>query len=408
MGMENRHTKASVRLARRMACLAGAGLAACSAGSGEGLDISGRPVDEGGDVPLVATLSSIQANVFDPFCVICHSGAAAPLGLRLDEANSFTNLVGVPSRQDSGVLRVAPGNPGQSYLIRKIEGTASEGERMPLGGAPLPQATIDVVRQWISDGAPPGNAGPADLPPTVVSLTPLPASSGAEFPTEIVAGFDQEIDASTVNALTFRLQRAGGDGQFDDADDVDVVASAVALSPANPRLAIMNLEGVAAIADRYRVTLSGSGASVILSIGGKALDGEFTGTFPSGDSNEGGDFVAEFEVQGVQATLVSIQQNVFTPTCAVAGCHTGPTGPNLPAGMDLSTESASFASLVNVASLQQPGILRVAPNDADGSYLVQKLEGTAASGMRMPLGGGALDPPVIEAIRAWIDAGANQ
>jgi len=405
--METRNTVGFARRARSIACLAAVGLAACSAGSGEGLDISGRPIAEGGDVPLAATLSSIQANVFDPFCVVCHAGAAAPLGLRLDESNSFTNLVGVPSRQNGGLLRVEPGGPGRSYLIMKIEGTASEGDRMPLGGPPLPQATIDVVRQWISDGALPGNTGPADLPPTVVSLTPLPASSGPDFPTEIVAGFDQEIDASTVNALTFTLQRAGGDGQFDDGNDVAVVASAVALSPANPRLAIMELDGIPAIADRYRVTLSGSGPNVIQSIDGKVLDGEFTGIFPSGDGNQGGDFVAEFEVQGVQATLVSIQQNVFTPTCAVSGCHTGPTGPILPAGMDLSTESASFASLVNVASLQQPGILRVAPNNADGSYLVQKLEGTAASGMQMPLGGGTLDPPVIEAIRAWIDAGAN-
>ena len=65
-------------------------IAGCTAGSGEGLDISGRPISEGGDVPLAPTLASVQANVFNPSCIVCHSGANAPQGLRLDAANSFT------------------------------------------------------------------------------------------------------------------------------------------------------------------------------------------------------------------------------------------------------------------------------------------------------------------------------
>lgn len=383
-------------------------LAACSAGSGEGLDISGRPLSEGGDVPLAATLASIQANVFNPACVVCHAGAAAPLGLRLDEGNSFTNLVGVPSAQVGALLRVAPGDPDASYLVRKLEGTASEGQRMPIGGPPVPQATIDFVRQWITDGALPDDSGPPAAPPVVVSLSPAPGSSGPDFPAQIVAGFDQEIDASTVNALTFTLQRAGGDGQFGDGNEVEIVADSVGLSAVNPRLAVMDLASVAAVADRYRVTLAGSGPNLILSIGAQALDGEFSGAFPSGDGSEGGDFVAEFDIEGVQATLASIQDNVFTPNCSFSGCHSGPAGPGLPTGMDLSAAAESFASLVNVASVQVPGTLRVAPGNAAASYLVQKIEGTAAVGDRMPLGGAVLDPATINAVRAWIDAGAPQ
>ena len=79
-----------------------------------------------------------------------------------------------------------------------------------------------------------------------------------------------------------------------------------------------------------------------------------------------------------------------------------------PASSDLSSAAASFANLVNVSSVQQPSLLRVAPGDADASYLVQKIEGTAAVGSRMPLGGGALDAATIDAIRAWIDSGAEQ
>ena len=101
----------------------------CSAGSGDGLNISGRPLSEAGDLPLAPTLESVQANVFDPSCIVCHSGANAPQGLRLDTANSFTSLVGISSREDGSVLRVAPGAPDNSYLIHKLEGTASLRER---------------------------------------------------------------------------------------------------------------------------------------------------------------------------------------------------------------------------------------------------------------------------------------
>jgi len=380
----------------------------CSAGSGEGLDISGRPLGEGGDVPLAATLASIQANVFNPSCIVCHAGATAPQGLRLDAANSFTNLVGVASRQSSSILRVAPGDPDLSYLIQKLEDTASDGEQMPLGGPPIPQSTIDFVRQWIADGALPNSGGPPNTPPVVASLIPDPDSVLGSLPPDISAGFDRDIDASTINDLTFTLIRSGGDGTFGDGNEVVIVPASVALSGMNPRLAVMDLTGASAIEDRYQVTLYGSGANMILDISGTALDGEYSGAFPSGDGTEGGDFVVEFEVQGIQPSLASIQNNIFTPTCSVAGCHSGPPGPNLPAGMDLSSAAASFSSLINIASFQEPTIFRVAVGDADASYLIHKLEGTSAQGSRMPQGGPFLDQTTIDVVRLWIDSGAPQ
>ena len=365
---------------------------ACAPGSGEGLDLSGRPLSEGGDVPLGPNLASIQANVFNPSCIVCHAGAGAPQGLRLDAANSFTDLVGVPSRQASSVLRVSPGNPGQSYLIQKLEGSASAGDQMPLGGPPIPQATIDFVRQWITDGALPVSATvPSGTPPVVVSLTPEPDQVIPTFPAQIIAGFDQDIDASTVNAVTFGLLASGGDGSFSEGNEAPITATSVSLSGINARLAVMDLSGVSPLEDRFQVTLRGSGANIILNLDGVALDGNFT---------------AQFEVRGIQATLQSIQDNVFTPICS-SGCHTGPPGPSLPAGMDLSSAMASALSLVDIPSLEQPGILRVASGDAANSYLIQKVEGTALSGERMPLGGPFLDQATIDTIRTWIDQGAK-
>jgi hypothetical protein len=51
--------------------------------------------------------------------------------------------------------RVDPGDPDNSYLVQKVEGTAAVGGRMPLGGSRIPQEEIDLIRQWISEGANP-------------------------------------------------------------------------------------------------------------------------------------------------------------------------------------------------------------------------------------------------------------
>lgn len=139
-----------------VAYLAVATIAGCGSGSGEGLDSNGRPIGSGGagGGPLTPEFASIQEHVFTPICTVCHAGAGAPQGLRLDAANSYGLLVGVASTEVGSILRVAPGNPDNSYLIQKLEGHASVGARMPLGGPYLDSATIAVIRQWITDGAP--------------------------------------------------------------------------------------------------------------------------------------------------------------------------------------------------------------------------------------------------------------
>ncbi|HEY5808335.1 MAG TPA: hypothetical protein VIT67_10230, partial [Povalibacter sp.] len=142
------------------------------AGNGDGLDESGRPVD-GAPQPLTATFESIQENVFTPLCTGCHSGAQAPLGLRLDEAASYAMLVNAPSVEVPALRRVQPGNPDSSYLIQKIEGSAAVGARMPLNGPALPQATIDVMRQWITDGAQRTAAvGASAMPAALMGISP--------------------------------------------------------------------------------------------------------------------------------------------------------------------------------------------------------------------------------------------
>lgn len=136
-------------------------------------------------------------------------------------------------------------------------------------------------------------------------------------------------------------------------------------------------------------------------------DGDVTLTAEAEDAagNVGTSAGVDVTVQNaVAVTLTEIQQQVFTPICSV--CHTGPTSGSLPSGMNLSTAADSFAALVGVPSLQVGSLDRVEPNDPDNSYIIQKLEGTAAVGGRMPQGGPFLNQDTVDMIREWIANGA--
>jgi hypothetical protein len=123
-------------------------LAACGGG---GEDAPPTPPPAG----LQPTLASIQANVFTPSCAKsgCHADPGAMLGLNLEAGQSAANLINVPSFYGGMIVRVIPGNPNDSFLIQKLEGTALFGAQMPADGLYLQQVTVDVIRQWIQDGA---------------------------------------------------------------------------------------------------------------------------------------------------------------------------------------------------------------------------------------------------------------
>src|SRR5690606_13755121 len=201
-----------------------------------------------------------------------------------------------------------------SYLIQKLEGTAAVGARMPRTGTPRPQADIDVIRQWITDGAQPATPPePPSAPLRVTSLSPLPDSTLEALPASIIAVFDRELDATSVTPDTFTLTASGGDGTFDDGNETEIAAASVEIAAGNPASAVLDLGGVDAGDDTYRVRLAGDGPVVILDLDSNALDGEFAGAFPSGDGTQGGDFVASFVVAAPPPTLDSLQADVFTP-----------------------------------------------------------------------------------------------
>ena len=86
----------------------------------------------------------------------CHSSQSRASGLVLEKDSSYANIVGVPSRQVPAMNLIAPGDPAQSYLLRKLQGTQTSvggsGGQMPPGGATDP-ALISNVQTWTEEGA---------------------------------------------------------------------------------------------------------------------------------------------------------------------------------------------------------------------------------------------------------------
>jgi uncharacterized protein (TIGR03118 family) len=106
-----------------------------------------------------STLSFLQTKVFTPICSGCHNGSvptsgALPASQNLTAGNTFANIVGITSHEVPTLMRVKPGDPANSYLVQKVEGAAGiSGVRMPAGGTPLDQVTIDQIKSWIAAGA---------------------------------------------------------------------------------------------------------------------------------------------------------------------------------------------------------------------------------------------------------------
>lgn len=89
-------------------------------------------------------------------CVTCHyPGSPDPP----DFSNPFDpveGVVGVAAAFRSDLLLVEPGNPDASFLVMKLEAaqaTSEFGAPMPYSYTPFLDEQVDVIRQWIVEGA---------------------------------------------------------------------------------------------------------------------------------------------------------------------------------------------------------------------------------------------------------------
>jgi len=98
-------------------------------------------------------------------------------------------------------------------------------------------------------------------------------------------------------------------------------------------------------------------------------------------------------------TFSSIQTVVFNQRC------TNHHGALAQGDLDLRSPQ-SFNNLVGAPSTQTM-LMRVAPGDAESSYMIHKLEGRAGiAGDRMPQNGPFLTTAEVDVIKTWINDGA--
>ncbi|MBI4914387.1 MAG: hypothetical protein HY825_00940 [Acidobacteria bacterium] len=102
------------------------------------------------------------------------------------------------------------------------------------------------------------------------------------------------------------------------------------------------------------------------------------------------------------ATYTRVQAEIFTPSCALSGCHAGAAPQS---GLDLSA-GVAYQGIVGVPSVERADLNRIEPRDPERSYLVKKVRGDAdIAGSQMPLGG-ALTADEIGLLTDWVRRGA--
>lgn len=116
-------------------------LAGCS-------DMGSNPASSDQSVPPPPTGSVSFQNQIRPIfqrygCASCHGGSG---GLFVQ---SVTQLL------QGGVdgPAIVPGKADTSIIVRKLSPNPPFGERMPQGGPYLPDSTLQVIKDWINQGA---------------------------------------------------------------------------------------------------------------------------------------------------------------------------------------------------------------------------------------------------------------
>jgi hypothetical protein len=194
-------------------------------------------------------------------------------------------LVGVASSEVPSLQRVQPGNAENSYLVHKIEGRAAVGARMPLGGPPLSQANIDLIKQWIVAGAPAPSAAASmstlTKPQPLQLVSAVPAHGEvAQSVGELMLVFNNPVDVALAQAGVFELLASGGDGSFGDGNEIALELERIEVSLVNPT--VVYLEPRATLmTETYRLALRGAGNTVLADVDSRVLDGNGDGL--SGD-----------------------------------------------------------------------------------------------------------------------------
>jgi len=279
-------------------------LVSCGAGSGVGLDESGRPINETVQSPtpddqsvgIKPDLTSIQENVFTPICSSCHGGVSPAAGQDLSSIeNSIENLINVDSSNPE-FKRVLPGSPLASYLYLKITGDSKAGARMPLGQPALPIETINAIKQWIEQGA---------LVPEQANTPTMITKVSQQLTKNVsVDHIIQGTNSSRLLIMTFWFNKSMNfsglhsnqvivnisENSQGTVQKINIIPSElIAINSVNDHVLQVKVDNIPVQAVGLTIELNNSNISTIISNSGQQLDGDL-------DGNEGGSFSHEISL----------------------------------------------------------------------------------------------------------------
>ena len=107
-------------------------------------------------------------------------------------------------------------------------------------------------------------------------------------PAEIVIASDNAIDTTLIQTGAFTVVRSGGNGAFDDGNDVPIDSLQLSVRSAEPTVLVATKPD-GWVPDSYRVTIAGNGSIAASDRDGRPIDGD-------ADGKAGGDFVLYFDV----------------------------------------------------------------------------------------------------------------
>ena len=339
-----------------------------------------------------------------------HAGTAGRMMTTLG-SNALSAAVNLFDVSDATAVELRQAPPGQNGpSVAAFEQDINNGNRwllQDLAIDPVLRANLDNRTLYVlvtTSGAPDGAArgqletaassAPANASAFVVTMIDPPnANKLDDLPGMVYVTLNREPLPASASPQAVSIEASGQDGSFGDGNETTITPASVA---ANGNTIEISLAGVQAGDDVYRVMLAGGGAHGITDMSGIGLDGD-------NDGQPGGVYESAFEVEQpvFAATLSRIQEEIFTPTCATAGCH---SGNNPPDGL-LLTAGDAWSNIVDVDAVQM-NLKRIAPGDPDNSYLVRKIQGTGIVANRMPLGAPPLSQQEIDLVRQWVLEGA--
>lgn len=158
-----------------------------------------------GDGPAATSgggsFETMQETIFQTTCLDggCHNFTDQAGGLVLERGVSYGELLNVTPQnlaaREAGFARVVANDVDTSFLLFKVQNPPSQfGTNMPQGKPPLSAAEIDLIRQWIEDGAP----GPA-APEFTHTATTTPTQTPSETATPSITATVTHTPSATIS-----------------------------------------------------------------------------------------------------------------------------------------------------------------------------------------------------------------